>query len=116
MLFGASHTVGRGLVDETIKRTITVMKQQKEKDMKNKTGQTMLYFLAAVLIFGTAAGCSKKTETPKMREIMNGDGTALQVPYKVERVAALFGPSYEKVMMLGAEDKIVACSNSHKKL
>jgi iron complex transport system substrate-binding protein len=38
----------------------------------------------------------------------------LEVPFEARRVAALYGPAYEKVVMLGAEDKIVMCFGNHK--
>lgn len=47
------------------------------------------------------------------RTVTNLDGSLLNVPEKVNRVAALFGPSYEKVFMLGAEDKIIADGDFH---
>jgi iron complex transport system substrate-binding protein len=47
------------------------------------------------------------------KEIKNLDGISIIVPDKVEKVAALFGPSYEKVFLLGAEDKIIADGDFH---
>ncbi|MFT4106803.1 MAG: ABC transporter substrate-binding protein [Lacrimispora sp.] len=43
------------------------------------------------------------------------DGTQAQVPAVVDKVAAIFGPAYERLVVLGAEDKIVMASASHKK-
>ncbi len=43
------------------------------------------------------------------------DGTQAEVPPVVDKVAALFGPAYERLVLLGAEDKIVLASASHVK-
>ena len=58
---------------------------------------------------------SKDTEAKgkETKTIVNLDGTELTVPTKVERIGAIFGPSYEKVVMLGAEDKIVFDGDFH---
>ena len=58
-------------------------------------------------------------ETPSdgsgTRSVTLSDGYVVEgIPENVERIAALFGPSYERLFVLGAEDKIVACSNSHR--
>ncbi len=50
---------------------------------------------------------------PTTKQVENLDGTMLTVPTKVERIAPLFGPSYEKVVMLGAEDRVVCNGDFH---
>jgi len=65
-----------------------------------------------------AQGSKNTTEatvaaTPETRSVTNCDGTIITVPYQVERIGCLFGPSYEKVVMLGAEDKIVFDGDYH---
>ncbi len=40
-------------------------------------------------------------------------GTEISVPVNVEKIGCLFGPSYEKVVVLGAEDKIVFDCDFH---
>ena len=45
------------------------------------------------------------------REITNTDGTKIEVPEKAERIAAVYGPSYEAAVILGAEDRIVVCAD-----
>ncbi|MBR6332222.1 MAG: ABC transporter substrate-binding protein [Dehalococcoidales bacterium] len=45
--------------------------------------------------------------------IKNVDGKDVTVPTRVERIGCLFGPSYEKVVALGAEDKIVFDGDFH---
>lgn len=81
-----------------------------------------------ILLMTMAGGCGTERAEPPVsqpqpdalreqeegtRTIVNIDGTTITVPAKVERVAALFGPSYEKVFVLGAEDKIVANGDFH---
>jgi len=47
------------------------------------------------------------------RTVTNIDGTEITVPLNVERIGCLFGPSYEKVVVLGAEDKVVFDGDFH---
>lgn len=61
---------------------------------------------------GTGAQAGTST-TAATRTITNLDGSTLEVPAVVNRVACLFGPSYEKVVVLGAEDKIIADGDFH---
>ena len=98
-------------------------------DMKRMGASLM----AGVLITGMLAGCGgqaeeqKEPETaasqipaveepaPQLRDVTLKDGTVIRnLPQQVDRIAALFGPSYEKLVVLNAEDKIVLCSTSHK--
>jgi iron complex transport system substrate-binding protein len=44
----------------------------------------------------------------QIRNIKQFDGTLSEVPLVPERVAAVYGPSYEALVLLGAEDRIVA--------
>lgn len=45
------------------------------------------------------------------REISNIDGSTIAVPENAERIAAVYGPSYEAAVILGAEDRIVVCAD-----
>lgn len=46
------------------------------------------------------------------KTIQNIDGSEMKVPDKVpERIAAVYGPAYEALVVLGAEDRIVLCSD-----
>jgi iron complex transport system substrate-binding protein len=47
------------------------------------------------------------------RTITNLDGSTIEVPAEAKRVACLFGPSYEKVVLLGGEDRIIADGDYH---
>jgi iron complex transport system substrate-binding protein len=64
---------------------------------------------------GTSASTTAPSDAsaPASKTITNVDGTPIEVPVNVERVAAIFGPSYEKVVLLGAEDKIVCDGDFH---
>ena len=47
-----------------------------------------------------------------MKTITNLDGEKLQVPEEApERIAAIYGPAYEALTVLGAEDRIVVCAD-----
>ena len=47
-----------------------------------------------------------------MKTITNLDGEELQVPEEApERIAAIYGPAYEALTVLGAEDRIVVCAD-----
>ncbi|MDR1765295.1 MAG: ABC transporter substrate-binding protein [Lachnospiraceae bacterium] len=61
----------------------------------------------------TTAAPETTSAAPATKVIQNVDGSDIEVPTKVERVAAIFGPSYEKVVLLGAEDKIVCDGDFH---
>lgn len=48
------------------------------------------------------------------REITLLDGKTVTLPEETKKVACLYGPSFEKVLLLGAESKIVLCSVFHR--
>ncbi len=45
------------------------------------------------------------------RQVTNIDGTVISAPEKAERIAAVYGPSYEAAVILGAEDRIAVCAD-----
>ncbi|WP_052410368.1 ABC transporter substrate-binding protein [Paenibacillus durus] len=65
--------------------------------------------LAACLLSLAAAGCADSR--PETRTIENMKGQSITVPVEAKRIAAVYGPSYETLVMLGAEERIVACSD-----
>lgn len=78
--------------------------------------------MSVMMILAVAAGCgqqgngdsfSAQNADTGTKVIVNCDGTEVTVPEKVEKIGCLFGPSYEKVVMLGAEDKIVFDGDFH---
>ncbi|MCC8140420.1 MAG: ABC transporter substrate-binding protein [Lachnospiraceae bacterium] len=49
------------------------------------------------------------------RSVTLVDGYVVEgLPEEINRIAALFGPSYERLVVLGAEDRIVACASMHQ--
>lgn len=61
----------------------------------------------------TTAASEPSTTEAATRTITNLDGSTIEVPAVAERVACLSGPSYEKVVILGCEDKIIANGDFH---
>ncbi|MFH0967994.1 MAG: hypothetical protein V1862_09965, partial [Methanobacteriota archaeon] len=41
-------------------------------------------------------------------------GREVTLPANINNVLALYGPAYEKIVILGAEDKIAMCADYHK--
>ena len=84
--------------------------------MKRKSLRFISMMLVLMMIF-SFSGCGKttsdETKEDAYKTITNLDGTELSVPAKVEKIGAIFGPSYEKIVMLGAEDKIVFDGDFH---
>lgn len=76
--------------------------------MKRKWIPSLLVLLA-LCIQGTAL-CA---ENLNHKTIVNVDGTEITVPVEVRKIGCLFGPSYEKVVLLDAEDKIVFDGDFH---
>lgn len=60
----------------------------------------------------TGSAVTDGTETTKT--IYGLDGSKLNVPVDPQRIAAVYGPSYEALVVLGQEDKIVVCSDVQK--
>lgn len=90
--------------------------------MKNKI---LILSLGVALISACVlTGCGASTQpaqsqqqvqqTSQTRTVTLPDGSQVTVPQKVERVATINGPAYEKLVVLDAEDKIVCVADSHK--
>jgi iron complex transport system substrate-binding protein len=80
------------------------------------TGKKLFVFGFVFLVLSNGVFASPvKDKTPEkgVKVIVNVDGTPVEVPSSVKRVAAIFGPSYEKIVLLGAEDKIVCDGDFH---
>ncbi|MNM14290.1 putative siderophore-binding lipoprotein YfiY precursor [compost metagenome] len=69
----------------------------------------IMLMLAACLLLAVSAGCGGSRA--EQRTITNIKGQELKVPVEAKRITAVYGPSYEILVMLGAEDRIVACSD-----
>lgn len=90
--------------------------------MKKKSYRilALLLSLAMLLSFAACGGGTnqegeKEGEGNALKTIQNLDGTEIKVPENVEKIGAIFGPAYEKVVLLGAEDKIVFDGDFHLK-
>lgn len=73
----------------------------------NKTIAVLLVLALAV----TTAGCGPASGRKAVRTITHLDGTTIEVPENARRLAAVYGPSYEALTILGAEDRIVVCAD-----
>lgn len=74
--------------------------------MNNKVKKTAAMILTASILL---TGCG--STAAELKTIKHIDGTELSVPVNVERIGAIYGPSYEALVALGAEDKIVVCAD-----
>ena len=68
-------------------------------------------FVMIMLLLLIPAGCIGENGAPPKRAITNIDGTQIDVPLSAQRLAAVYGPSYEALVVLGAEEKIVVCAD-----
>ncbi len=55
-------------------------------------------------------GCQGKT-VPNTKTVTQIDGTEWQVPEEPQRIGAVYGPAYEAMVVLGAEDRVVVCAD-----
>ncbi|WP_424720679.1 ABC transporter substrate-binding protein [Methanoregula sp.] len=88
-----------------------------------KTGFPILFVALIFAIIVVFAINSNHTEaitqnlhvasTGLTRNVTNLDGTIFTVPANITRIGCLKGPSYEKVVILGAEDKVILTSDSN---
>lgn len=81
--------------------------------MKNKKLKIKAWVLVVFMILSAFInGCSQKkaattnNESPTKRVVTDLSNRKVDVPNKINRVASLVGPSYEKLMLLGQADKI----------
>jgi len=83
-----------------------------------KKNKLLIFAILTILVVGLClTGCGASEETSgtaaTTKTVSNLDGTQITVPTDVEHVGAIFGPSYEKIYMLNAEDKIVCDGDFH---
>lgn len=91
-----------------------------------RIGLPILIMLAGVFVVFSAGQQEQQEQTeatespaqtePGVRTVTNLDGKVIELPREVTSVATLYGPSYEKVVLLGAEEKIILCADFHKKV
>ena len=67
------------------------------------TLMSIMMILAVATGCGQTGGDASSAQTGEMgtKVITNCDGTEVTVPEKVDKIGCLFGPSYEKVVLLG---------------
>lgn len=77
-------------------------------------------FLCASACVLAAAGCGligrgvvPAQAADAKRTVTNLDGSTIELPEEVTSVAAIFGPSYEKIVAVGAEDRITCDGDFH---
>lgn len=97
--------------------------------MKNRRFKVSVWALATVITLSSfTSGCGQQkastnsTSSQSTNEAQNSkgthsvtnlDGSTITVPNKIDKIAVTFGPAYEKVVLLGDEDKIVADGDFH---
>ena len=76
----------------------------------------LVYIIAVGMILSLcacAANSGSQTSQGPTREITDLIGRTVSVPADPQRIAAMTGPSYEMVFMLGAQDRIVMTKSGH---
>ena len=73
-------------------------------------GCAALAFAAAYAGIGAGMAGADESQT---RIVTNLDGSEITLPAVVDKVAAIFGPSYEKIVACGAEDRIICDGDFH---
>ena len=75
----------------------------------------ILCALLAVLMVLPMVGCggAAPAEETKANTVVDLLGREINVPEQVDRIAAIAGPTYEMVFMLGGADKIVMVKSGH---
>lgn len=73
----------------------------------------IIIILLALTIFmiplsGCQAGANKRITN---KSITNIDGSKIKVPESPQKIAAVYGPAYESMVVLGVEDKVVVCAD-----
>ena len=81
---------------------------------KNRYGHSLAFLLSALAIAaGMIAGPSggAAVAAPSTRMIVDRTGRSVRIPSHPEHIACLFGPSYEKLLALGAADRVAIVPN-----
>lgn len=87
--------------------------------MKRQKLHLLLYVAILLVLLAGISGCGKPTGEPEtitgqegeeqvenIRTVTDLIGRSVEIPEKINRVATLVGPSYDKVFMLGEKDKV----------
>ena len=92
-----------------------------------KFNHLVLFAILAILFMVVAvSGCTQSTPSPAStatptatpapayRNVTDMAGRNVTLPAQLNNLVVLYGPGYEKLDMLGAEDNITACADYHK--
>lgn len=72
----------------------------------------MVRFVVVMVLFCLLmVGCGNGAAVGPTRTIANIDGSLIAVPESPQRLAAVYGPAYEALVVLGAEEHIVICAD-----
>jgi iron complex transport system substrate-binding protein len=80
------------------------MKQEIQKGIRTLFLSAVVFPLVLILIGSTAMAALP------MKTVTDRNGRTVQVPLEPKRIACFFGPSYEKVFLLGSGDKVATMS------
>ena len=69
--------------------------------------------LAAVMLLSLAACGTAPAQTQQGKTVVDLMGRKVAVPESIEKIAAIAGPTYEMVFMLGGADKIAMVKSGH---
>jgi iron complex transport system substrate-binding protein len=82
--------------------------------MKNGFTKIAASLMAIIILITCVAGCSKTETTPAANTVTDLQGRTVTFNAPVKNIVVLYGPGYEKLVMLGAESLITACGDFHK--
>jgi iron complex transport system substrate-binding protein len=82
--------------------------------MKNKIHIVVPLLIIGVILLASLFGCTKQTPAPANRTVTDMTGRSVTLPGQVKNIVTLYGPGYEKLVMLGVEANIVACADWNK--
>lgn len=76
----------------------------------------IIAIIAVIAILSTGIGyiTNGTTMVTGTNHVTDMAGRVVTIPSTANNVVVLYGPGYEKLVMLGAEDRIVACADFHK--
>jgi iron complex transport system substrate-binding protein len=74
----------------------------------------MVILMASIIGIIAMAGCSPAATTTASFSVTDMAGRTVTFNSPVKNALVLYGPGYEKISMLGAENLIVACADYHK--
>ncbi len=81
-----------------------------------KTIPLIRSYIALAGIFLLMVSCICLPVQARAKQLTLLDGKVITLPDETRKVACLFGPSFEKVFLLGAIEKIVLCSEFHQNM